>query len=111
MTEKPELKHRRPPRGSLAIDEIHRRYDGEYVLLHVTAFDEIDNPSRGKILCHSPDRDEVSRAVPSARDRPGPLYIFYAEPRIPFGPEYVRLMEEFVVRLNAALEADRRGLA
>ena len=111
MSEKPELKHRKPPRGSLAIDEIHKRYDGEYVLLHVTEFDEIDNPARGKILCHSPDRDEVSRAVPSARDRPGPLYVFYAEPRIRSGPEYIKAMEEFVARVNARLEEARRGLA
>ena len=93
------------------MDEIYRRYNGEWEIVHVTAFDERQAPKRGKVLFHSPDPDEAARAVPRARDRPGPLRVFLAEPRPPFGPEDVRGLEELVARLNAQLEAARGGMA
>jgi hypothetical protein len=111
MPEKPDPGSPKAHRGTLAVDDIHRQYEGEWVLLQVTAFDERQWPSRGKILCHSPDPKEVHEAVRPPRSQPGPLYIFFAEPRIRSGPEYVRAAEEFVARLNAALEADRGGMA
>ena len=111
MPEKPETGRRQSRGRSLPIDEVHRQYDGEWVLLHVTAFDERHWPSRGKILCHSPDRDAINRAVPPAGDPRVPLYIFLAEPRLRSGPEYIKAMEEFVARLNAQLEAARAGMA
>ena len=111
MPERPEPQHQKRHRGSLAMDEIHRRYNGEWVIVHVTAFDERQVPKRGKVLFHSPDQDEVDRAVPPQRSSPGPLYVFLAEPRPPFGPEDVKGLEELVARLNAQLEAARAGMA
>lgn len=111
MPEKPDPGGAEARLGTLAVDEIRRQYEGEWVLLQVTAFDENHDPARGKILCHSPDPEEVHGAVRPPRFQPRPLYIFFAEPRIPLGPEYAKAMEEFGARLNAALEADRGGMA
>ena len=111
MPEKPDSKHQKGSGKSLAVDEVNRRYEGEWVLLHVTAFDERHMPARGKILFHSPDPDEVTDAVRPARDQPRPIHIFLAEPRPTFGPEDVKAMEELAARLNALLKAAHSGMA
>ena len=112
MPEQSDSKHRKGSGRSLAIDEVIRRYEGEWVLWQVTAFDARYMPARGKVLFHSPDRAEVTNAVRPARDQPRPIHIFLAEPRLPFDrEEYVRDMEEFAARLNALLKTAHSGTA
>jgi len=111
MPKEHDTVRRRPHRRSLSIDEVHAKFDGEYVLLAVTRFDERHVPSHGKVLAHSLDPDEVHRAVPSPDAHPGPLYLFEAEPRLRSGPEYEQAIKAFVAHVNARLEATRRGMA
>lgn len=110
---KKEAIRRRAPRRILSIDEVNEKFDGEWVMLSVTHFDERHVPTRGRILAHSPDPDEVYKAVPARDADSGPhyLYAFYAEPRIRSGPEYERAMKEFVEQLQARLDAVHRGMA
>ena len=43
----------------LTIEEIEERFKDEWVLLGEHESDEFLRPIRGKVLCHSKDRDEV----------------------------------------------------
>ena len=110
MPEK-EATRRRARGRPLSVDEVRVKFDGEWILLDVTAFDELHVPSYGRILAHSPDPDVVHQAMPSRDAHPGPLYLFFAEPLLRSGPEYEQAMEEFVAQVNARLEAVRRGVA
>ena len=112
MPEQSDSKHRKRGGRSLTVDEVNRRYEGEWVLLQVTAFDERHMAARGKVLFHSREPDEVTAAVRPAREQARPIYIFLAEPRVPFGsPEYVEVVKEFADRLNALLKAAHSGMA
>jgi hypothetical protein len=53
----------------LTIEEIHQRYDGQWVLV---AYQELDSQLQvisGEVLAHSPDRDEVYAALPLGRGK------------------------------------------
>jgi len=47
----------------LTIEEICSRYPREWVLIADTESDEQWNPIRGEVLAHSPDRDEIDKAL------------------------------------------------
>jgi len=48
---------------SLPIDQIRRRYNREWLLIAVEDMDEATTtPLRGRLLAHSPHRDEIDRA-------------------------------------------------
>lgn len=111
MAKEHEPTRQRARRRSLPIEEVNEKFDGEWVLLAVTSFDDRHVPSHGRILAHSADPDEVHKAVPTRDAHPGPLYLFYAEPRIRSGPEFEQAAKEFVAQVNARLEATRRGMA
>ena len=53
----------------LSFDEIEKRYDSEWVLIGDPETDEKLNILRGRVLCHSPDRDEVDRKDKELRPR------------------------------------------
>ena len=56
----------------LTIDQMNERFPDEWVLIGDPETDESLEVIRGKVLCHSKDRDEVSQA---AIDLPAPKYI------------------------------------
>ncbi|RYG46351.1 hypothetical protein EON79_10375 [bacterium] len=43
----------------LTLDEMSRRYDGEWILIGDPELDSQGVPTSGIILAHSPDRDQV----------------------------------------------------
>ena len=45
----------------LTMDEIEERYNGEWVLLGDPETDEHHAVVRGRLIGHSPDRDEIDR--------------------------------------------------
>jgi len=45
----------------LTIDEIQSRFDSEWVLIEDPQADAVLNVQSGRVLMHSPDRDEVYR--------------------------------------------------
>ena len=45
----------------LTISEIHSRFDSEWVLVEDPEVNEQMEVMRGKVVCHSKDRDEVDR--------------------------------------------------
>jgi hypothetical protein len=45
----------------LTMEEIEARYTGEWVLLENPEIDTLQNVLRGRLLWHSPDRDEIDR--------------------------------------------------
>jgi hypothetical protein len=53
----------------LTISEIESRYPGEWVLVEDPETDEALEVLSGKVLCHSPDRDEFDRKVLEFRPR------------------------------------------
>ena len=53
----------------LTISEIESRYPGEWVLVEDPETDEALEVLSGKVLCHSPNRDEVDRKAMELRPR------------------------------------------
>jgi hypothetical protein len=51
------------PREILSLAEASARYDGEWVLLKVTAWDERHYISQGEVLEHSTNRKQITRTV------------------------------------------------
>ena len=43
----------------MTMDEIERKYDGEWVLIGDPEHDELWNVLRGELLWHSPDKDAL----------------------------------------------------
>ena len=43
----------------MTIEEIETQFDGEWVLVGNGEFDPYNKVTRGHVLCHSPNRDEV----------------------------------------------------
>ena len=51
----------------MTIEEIETQFDGEWVLVGDPETDVHDQVARGKVLCHSPNRDEVYAYLKVAR--------------------------------------------
>ncbi|MBI2433891.1 MAG: hypothetical protein HYV26_13575 [Candidatus Hydrogenedentes bacterium] len=51
----------------MTIEEIYSEFDSEWVLVEDPVTDDALNVLRGKVLCHSRDRDEVYRKAISPR--------------------------------------------
>lgn len=49
----------------LSFEEMKKRYYGEWLLIAYTEMDEEMNVLKGEVLAHSPDRDQVYRAIAS----------------------------------------------
>jgi hypothetical protein len=100
---------------TVSIDEVQSRFLGEWVLMRVTRFGEYGVPLSGKVIAHSPDREEVSKALPPRLEAPGPsdgpYYVFLAEPRSHSGPEFEQAALEALDQINARLDTRRRGVA
>jgi hypothetical protein len=49
----------------LSFEEMKKRYYGEWLLIAYTEVDEDMNVLKGEVIAHSPDRDEVYKAIAS----------------------------------------------
>ena len=59
----------------LTVKEIEDRYPSEWVLIEDPEVDEQLDVIRGKVIWHSPDRDEVDHKMPELRPKsPATLY-------------------------------------
>jgi hypothetical protein len=83
----------------LSLDEVRTRFDGEWVLLLETAWDELQEPTHGHVLCHSKSRRDISKVLKQVDtlDARAPVYIFLAGPRIRTGEE----ARKFIAQLAA----------
>ena len=52
----------------MTIEEIEREFEGEWVLVGDPETDEFLQVVRGKVLCHSRDRDDITRRLDSLGD-------------------------------------------
>ena len=53
----------------MSIEEINARFDSEWVLIEDPETTELFEVKRGKVLCHSKDRDEVYRKAMKLRPK------------------------------------------
>ena len=66
-----------------AINQIRRRYKREWLLIAVDQMDEsTTTPVRGRLLAHSPHRDEIDRA---SIKYPKPALVVFSEDTFPPG--------------------------
>jgi hypothetical protein len=65
-----------------SIEAIRKRFKDEWLLIKVTKTDELDQPTEGTLLSHSPDRDEIWR---SFRESSGDLLVEFSGPVAPKG--------------------------
>jgi hypothetical protein len=74
-------------RNDLKIAEIREKYDGQWVVVEVTKKDRYNNPSRGRVLFHGTNQDEVYGQGPKYREShpSAKLYYLYAGDPIPYG--------------------------
>ncbi|HIC96628.1 TPA: hypothetical protein EYP12_08420 [Candidatus Bipolaricaulota bacterium] len=59
---------------ALSLQEIHRRFRDEWVLVRVLEEDELGRPLTGIVVAHSPDREEIYAAQSRLR---GDFALFY----------------------------------
>ena len=59
----------------MTLQEMEQAFDSEWVLMGETEIDEVLEVIKGRVLCHSKDRDEVYRAA--VRLRPERSAILY----------------------------------
>ena len=64
----------------LSIEEIRSRFDGEWVLVGDPELTDMNEVLRGKVLCHSEDRDEVYDKAVELRPRSSALLCFARVP-------------------------------
>ena len=75
---------------SMPIDRIRRRYKREWLLIAIEKMDEATTtPRRGRLLVHSPHRDEVDRA---SIKYPKPALVVFSEDTLPPGYTVVFLL-------------------
>ncbi len=65
------------------IAEESKKYDREWLLFEVTEVSEQDLPVKGRLLCHSPSRDEIHEVAMSHRGAGLGLEIAYAGDPVP----------------------------
>ncbi len=53
----------------MKLDEIRRRYAGEWVLIEYDRLDDHLRVVEGRVLAHSPDRDEIYRRLRELKGR------------------------------------------
>ena len=82
----------------MSVNEAIARFRGEWVLMKVTEYDEDHWPSRGYVIAHSPDREEINAAIPlrsqeviSPEAPRQPHYVFLAYPRARSLAEYLAM--------------------
>ena len=54
---------------SMTVDELRERHAGEWLLIEYESLDDELRVTRGRLLAHSPDRDEVYRALLDAKGK------------------------------------------
>jgi hypothetical protein len=99
----------------LSFDEAIALYYGEWVLMRVTAVDEHDNPSRGYVIAHSTERDDISdalrrelpRAVRPSNSAPQRYYTFSAFARVHIGETEDEAAARFAAQRAWAKETRR----
>ena len=64
----------------MSIEEIEARFKSEWILLEDPETDENLKVRRGKVLCHSKDRDEVYRKAMELRPKHS-AFLFTGKPR------------------------------
>jgi hypothetical protein len=65
---------------TLTLDEMKDRFDAEWVLVEDPEVDEHFRVLRGKVLCHSKDRDEVYRKMVELRPKSSATLYFGTMP-------------------------------
>jgi hypothetical protein len=65
----------------LTMAEIEAKYPNEWVLIDKPTVSKYDRVAGGRLVCHSPDRDEINRAA-LALPRPVEIAVFYNGPPI-----------------------------
>ena len=68
------------------IETIKREHHREWLLIAVDKIDEATTtPLAGRLLAHSPHRDEVYRKLLSMKKRRWPVFVSYSEDTLPKG--------------------------
>lgn len=65
------------------IDEEAKKYKDEWLLFEVTEVEPSHGPVKGRLLCHSNDRNEVHRAEMRVREKE--TFIFFTGDPVPPG--------------------------
>lgn len=93
--------------ATLSLEEIIARYEGQWILMSITEFDDRHVPARGAVLVHSPSRAAVSRKLvdvfPGASGSSAKYYLFQAHPFARTGPELRQALHD-------AWQAEERGV-
>lgn len=71
--------------AELTIEAIEERYVDAWVVVEITEFDDVDEPTKGRVMAHHPQREELTQAIQETRrTRPEiQLYTFYTGDPIP----------------------------
>ena len=94
------------PKREYTVEEVIELCRDQWILMHVTGFDDRHRPTRGIVLAHSFRRAEISRALelepppadPSSGKPRRPYYIFRAFQRIESRAELERVVADLITQ-------------
>jgi hypothetical protein len=82
----------------MSVDDVIENYEGEWILLRITEWDEHHNPSRGAVIVHDLDNQpiwnmwaQLKDESPDSGDR---YYIFQARPVIRTEEELLKFLRD-----------------
>ena len=61
------------------IEETVKRYKDEWLLFEVLETDDLDRPTKGRLLCHSKSRDEIHEVAMKERPKEA-MTVFTGDP-------------------------------
>jgi hypothetical protein len=81
--------------AEMTVDQAIERFSGQWVVMKLTVFDAQHQPSRGRVIYHSPSPKRASRSLAKllTADEPSemPYYLFAAQPRTRDGTMLARV--------------------
>ena len=99
-----------PGSTPISVDEAIALYEGEWILMRVTALDQDHIPARGHILVHSRSHarvcKELAKLPPASQEPDAHYYVFQAYPYLRTGAEMRQALER--ARETGAAGAWRR---
>jgi len=101
----------------MSVEDAIARYRDEWVLMDIADWHERHGPKGGYVLAHSARRDAITDVVvtlPTREERSRTFpdrmyYVFYAVPRITFGPTYEAAVTKFIADFEAMKKEQGAG--
>ncbi len=59
------------------LEEIKKKYKDEWILVEVLETDELNRPTKGRLITHSKDKDDIYKTLKNLKEKPEHTYTTY----------------------------------